>query len=423
MTNILKNKKYLIIVVLIIVVSVIVFFFVQIKPNSGKTYKVKKGNLETVINGKGEVKGEKFTEINLPEAICDQELRVYQLKIVDLVLEGKAVKKGDYIAKLDESQIMTMMRNQMQDKERYDADLRNAVIDSTVNLSNKREAINNAILDLEYQKIDLEQSKYESEAYQRKTKMRYQRAEMDIEKIRRDYLLEKNRLKIQVARYQSSVSKLQKQIEKYQKAMAATTITTPQDGIVMFAKDWSGKTYGKDSELNIWNPLIATLPDMSVVIIETYIKEIDIAKIHLNDSVRITIDALPDKVFPGKVIKIATIGEDHKDFDMKAFKVIIRFEKTEKELKPGMTANNDIIVGSFKDKLLVPLRAIFSKKGKQIVYLKKGGNITEQEIVVVAENEQFGVVENGIKEGDHVLLYQPEEFKVVAETVASKGGV
>ena len=416
----LKNKKYLIIALLIVVaIAAAVFFAFQIKPDSVKTFKVKKGNLETVINCKGEVKGEKYTEINLPDEICDRELRVYQLKIVDLILEGKVVKKGDYIAKIDEGQLSTQMRNKLQDKERMDADLRNAMLDSTVNLSRKRESITNAKLDLEYLKIDLEQSKYESEAYQRKTQMRYQKAELEVEKIRRDYLLDRNKLKIQVGRYQERVAQLQKEIEKYQLAIAATTIRTPEDGIVMFAKDWSGKTYGKDSEVNIWRPLIATLPDMSVVITEAYIKEIDIAKVHLNDSVRITIDALAGRVFSGKVVKIATIGEDHKDFDMKAFKVIIRYEKSDKDLKPGMTANNDIIVGNFKDKLLVSRQAIFSKNGKQIVYLKKGGNIIEQEIELIAENDLFGAVENTLNEGDVLLLYQPDEFKIETEKVAS----
>lgn len=415
-----KNKKYLFIAGSIIVLAVAVFLWFRISPDSNKSCKVKKGNLETVINCKGEVKGEKYTEINLPDEICNEELRIYQIKIADVILEGKAVKKGDYIAKIDESQIMNMMRTQMQDKEKNDADLRNAILDSTVTLSNRRQDIVNAQLDLEYEKIDLEQSKYESEAYQRKTRMSYQKAELQVQKIKRDYLLAKNRLKIQVGRTQTWVDRLQKQIDSYQKAIAATTIRTPQDGIVMFAKDWSGKSYGKDSELSIWRPLLATLPDMSVVITETYVKEIDIAKIHLNDSVRIKIDALPDKVFLGNVIKIATIGEDHKDFDMKAFKIIIRFEKSDKELKPGMSSNNDIIISNLKDKLLVPLKAIFTKEGKSIVYLKKNGQITEQPIEPIAQNDQFASVENTLKEGDVLLLYQPDEFRVETEKVASR---
>lgn len=416
----LTNKKYIAGIAVVAVIGLVIFILFRIKPENDKNYKVKRGNLEVVVNCKGEVKGEKYTEINLPEEVRDQQLRIYQLKIVDVILEGKSVKKGDYIAKLDDSQIATLMRNNMQEKEKFDADLRNAVLDSAVNLSGKREAINNAKLDLEYLKIDLEQSKYESEAYQRKTQMRYQKAEIEVDKIRRDYLLDRNRLKIQVGRYEERVAEFKDRIAKYQKALAATTIRTPEDGIVMFAKDWSGKTYGKDSDINIWRPLIATLPDMSVAISETYIREIDIAKVGVGDSVRITIDALPDKIFWGKVINIATIGEDHKDFDMKAFKVLIRFERSDKDMKPGMSANNDIIIASYQDKLLLPMKAVFAKNGKQIVYLKHGGSITEQEIELVGENEEFGVVEKVIQEGDVVLLYQPDEFKTNTATVAAK---
>ena len=41
----------------------------------------------SVLSDKGEVKGEKYTEINLPEEVRDQQLRIYQLKIVDVILD------------------------------------------------------------------------------------------------------------------------------------------------------------------------------------------------------------------------------------------------------------------------------------------------------------------------------------------------
>src|ERR1035437_1343944 len=356
----LKRKKYLIPIAIIAVLAIAYFIMFQIKPATGKFYKIKKGDLEVVVTCKGEIKGEKFTEINLPEAVCNEDLRVYQLRITDCILEGKEVKKGDYIAKLDEGQFGNMMQDVVTQKEVMDADMRNVLLDSAVSLNGRREDISNAKLDQEYLKIDLDQSKYESESYQRRTKMQYEKGEMGIDKLRRDYRLEKNRMKIRVGRFKIHVAEFQSRIDKYKEALAATTIKAPQDGILMYAKDWNGKSYGKDTEINIWRPLIATLPDMSVAITETYIREIDISKVQLNDSVRITIEALPDKIFWGKVIKIATIGEDHPDFDMKAFKVIIRFDRSDKDMKPGMSANNDIIISSYKDKLLVPLKAIFS---------------------------------------------------------------
>jgi len=395
-------------------IGLMVFIAFQLKPDGRKYYKVKKGNLDVVISSKGDLKGEKYTEINIPDALCNEELRVYQYKLADVITEGKVVKQGEYIAKLDESQLVNMMQDIRQQKEKMDADLRNIVLDSAVNLTGRREDISNARLDLEYLKIDLEQSKYESEAYQRKTQMSYQKAEIGMEKIRRDYLLAKNRLKLQVGRFQAYVDQFQKRIDNYQKALGSTIINAPESGIVMFAKDHSGKSYGKDTEVNIWRPLIATLPDMSVVITESYIREIDISKISIGDSVKIKVDALPKKTFHGKVIKVANIGEDHKDFDMKVFKVVIRLDESDPEMKPGMSANNDIVIGSYRDRLLIPMKAVFSKNNRTVVYLKKGGEIIEQEITLVTDNGTFGIVDKNIKSGDLLLLYQPEEFKTLA---------
>lgn len=68
----------------------------------------------------------------------------------------------------------------------------------------------------------------------------------------------------------------------------------------------------------------------------------------------------------------------------------------------------------------MPRKGIFTKNGKQLVYLKKGSTVTELPIEVIAENDQYGVVEKAIEEGDVVLLYQPDEFKSEATKVASR---
>jgi len=417
----LKQKKYIIPIAVLIFFGVVLVLVSKLSPAADRQYKVKKGNLEVVINSKGEINGEKYTEINLPSAICDESLRVYQFKITDVTQEGKEVKKGDFIAKIDEGAFANQMQSIITQKEVVDAELKNAMIDSAVSMNGRRENIKNALLDLQYNKIDLEQSKFESEAYQRKTKMQYQKAEISLDKLRRDYLLEKNRLKMRVGRSEERVADFDAKIKKYEVAIASTTITAPDKGIVMFAKSRStGKSLGKDSEMDIYRPLVATLPDMSSVVTETYIREIDIAKINVNDSVRITFGALPDKVFWGKVFFIATIGEDHKDFDMKAFKVKIRFDKTDKDMKPGMSSNNDIIVASYSNRLLVPLKAVFTLNKKQIVYVKQGTEIISKVVKTIAQDDEFAVVENNIQEGDIVLLYHPEGIDEPSDEVASR---
>jgi RND family efflux transporter MFP subunit len=404
-----KNKRLLVWgLPAILLIGIALFFILDVDVSAGDSYIVKTGQLNAVVETVGEIQGEKAIEINIPEQIRDRQLNIWGIKIMDMVPEGKIVKKGDYIAQLDQTDISNRMRDRMQEKEKEDADLKNTMIDSTVTLTQKREEVANSLLDLEYNKIDLEQSQYESGAYQRKAQMAYQKAEIALEKKRRDYQLERNRLKMRVQRHESKVAELDELIARYQQALRSTRITTPEDGIVMPGKNWNGKKYSKDDEISTWRPLIATLPDMSTVISETYVKEIDISKITKGDSVRITIDALSHKKYSGKVVHIASIGEDHTGYDMKVFKVIVRFDQSDSELKPGMTCNNEIIINQYENALLIPLTSIFNDKKASFVYLKKGGDIFRQAVELGAEDDKNVVVLKGLDAGDRVLLYEPD---------------
>jgi len=403
-----NNSKQLLVVTIIVVLALGGFLIYNYtKPAEKSEYhKVKRGKFEAVLTCKGEINGLKATEIRMPRILGDRELELWELNILDLVQDGKSVKKGDFVVQLDANKIMASMRQEMQNLEKEVADLNNAKIDSTVTLSNLREEIKNARLDLEYNKIDLEQSKFESEAYQRKTQMAYQKAENNIEKKERDYLLERNKLKVRVGRTAEWVERRQKKIAKFQEAMGSTRITAPEDGIVIFGKSWEGKKFSKDDGVPTYEfaPAIASLPDMSKVLSEIYVKEIDIAKINTGDSVRVTFDALENVMIMGSIKTIARIGESHKDFDMKAFKVIIELDKTNEGLKPAMSSNNEIITARLENALLLPVTAIFKNNGKPFVYVKKKDEMIQQPIITGPENEEFVVVEEGIEEGDIVVL-------------------
>jgi len=404
-----KHVKTILIVfgaVLVLVVAVIVVIQKRV---TGKSRIIQRGVLETVVPGRGEVHGEKSMKIDLAEVLQDYELRVWSYKIADLVQEGKKVSKGDFIARLDQSELMNNMRERMTEKEKVDADLKNAVIDSTVNLTAKREDIVNAQLDLQYKQIDLDMSKYESGAQQRKTKMEYQKAQIALDKTKRDFVLEQNKQKVTISRYEANAKRLQKIVQKYQKAMSLTRITSPGNGIVMIADNYMGKKLTKDSRISTWMPTLATLPDMSSVIVKTYIKEIDITRISLGDSARILVDALPDRSFAGKVIKIANMGEDKSGFDMKVFEVIIRLDRSDPDLKPGMTCNNDIIMKKYDHVLLAPLKSVFKDDHSTFVYLKQGSEIIRRPVLLGDEDEENVVVLKGLEEGDRVLLYAPEQ--------------
>ncbi len=407
------TKKNLYILAVAIVVVVLVSLAVALgtfsTKKADKYYEVKKGPFEAVLSCKGEINGLMATEIKAPPVLGDHDLRLWSMKILDLAPDGKTVKKGDFLLQLDESQVISGMREEQQNNEKYLADLNNAKIDSAVRLTQMREEIKNAMLDLEYNKIDLELSVYESEADQRKTQMSYQKAENAIAKKERDYLLEQNSRKTRVSRYVRQVERSNERIVKFQEAMKAARITAPEDGIVIFGKSWNGKKYSKDDNVSthMYAPPIATLPDMSKVISEIYVKEIDIAKINTGDSVRVSFDAIDGLVINGNIKNIARVGEDHKDFDMKVFKVIIHLDHSDEGLKPAMTSNNDIVLTKIDTAISVPVNAVFSGNGTKYVYLKTPDGPKKQVIVTGLDNEKFILVESGLSEGDKVLLEAP----------------
>lgn len=411
------KRKYIIISAILFLVITATAISVSTSSEKKEIYhEVKKGKFEAIIECKGEINGLKAVEIRLPEVFSNTELRIYQMKITDLIQDGKTVKKGDFIAQLDASQIMPYLQTEQQNLERAMSDLNNAKIDSAIQLSQKREEITNALLDLEYNKIDLEQSVFESEAYQRKAQMTYQKALNNIAKIERSYKMDLDKFATYVTRHEQNVKRSTDKIEQYNVALASCRITAPSDGIVIFGTTLLGEKLSRDQQVVAFDyyPPLATLPDMSEVISEIFVKEIDIAKIEKGDSVLATFDAIEGLALKGHIKEISKMGEDHKDFDMRVFKVTVYLDENDPRLKPAMSANIDIILEKATDVISIPLNTIYSENGETFVYLKNGNDIIKQPIKTGAVNEESILVEEGLSEGDVIVIDAENHFSELA---------
>lgn len=402
-----KNKIIWIVggIAVIVAVAIIAGSTVQ----SDKIHTVKPGSFELTISAKGEIQGKNAVVISLPDDLKRRDLRIYQLKLEDMVQEGTMVKKGDWVATLDAAAITERMQNNKQDLDRHRAELNDAKIDSAIQLTALREELREFKYDLEYQKIELEQAKYESPAYQRKQQMAFNRTLRQMDKKQRDYELKRLELKTKTHRIEERFEGYRKMDELYKKAMAATRVKAPKEGMVMYAKQWNGQKLKVGDNVNIWMPTIATLPDMSVLVSETYIKEIDISKVAVGDSVEVLIDALPDKKYSGIVAKIANIGQDMSGYDTKVFKVSIDLAENSKEIKPAMTTNNNIIVESYDDVLAIPRECLFTQNGDAYVFMKEDGEIKKKRVTPGTENEEEVVILSGLKKSDKILRTIPED--------------
>src|SRR5699024_646634 len=105
-------------------------------------------------------------------------------------------------------------------------------------------------------------------------------------------------------------------------------------------------------------PVVAKLPDFSVMNSVTYVNEVDIRKIQVGQNVDVTLDAMPDKELTGEVTEIANIGEKRPNSDSKVFRVVVEINEADDALRPAMTTSNTIHINTVDSALYVPLETI-----------------------------------------------------------------
>src|SRR5690554_824544 len=284
-----RNKKIIWIVLAVIVV--LVFAVLGRKSLvSVDTYTVKRTTFESAITVKGEIQGKTATLISFPDDLKHRDLWVREFQIKDLIEEGKVVKKGDWVATLDVDNINSQIENNNDDLERRLAEFNDQKIDSAIELTNLRQELKELNFDLDYRKLDLEQAQYESPAYQRKVRVAYNKTLRQIEKKRRDYELRRMNLSVRTKRREDRYNFSLHRDALLKKALEAATIVAPRDGMVMYARTPWGRKVRIGDHVSQWNPAIASLPDLSSLISETFVEEIHITKLAAGDSVLITVD-------------------------------------------------------------------------------------------------------------------------------------
>jgi len=143
--------------------------------------------------------------------------------------------------------------------------------------------------------------------------------------------------------------------------------------------------------------------------VEADIPEVDIGKINLGDSSKITLDAFGEKEFSGKVVEIdpaETVIQG-----VVYYRVRISLDTEEEKIKPGMTANVIIATHSKQNVLILPQKAVIEKEGKKFVRVPVDNkNFKEVEIKTGLRGNR-GEVEiiAGLKEGDKVITFLKEK--------------
>ena len=354
----------------------------------------------------GELMAKNSVDINAPSDL--RRYRIYNVKIVDLVPEGTEVDSNEFIGSLEKSAVNQKIDDVDLEIEKFQSQYTQQKLDTALNLRASREAIRNLEYNLEQKKLQLEQSEYEPPATIRQIKLELKKAERELEQKKENYIIEKHQAEAKMIEVGANLKKQIKYKEGLINLQNQFVIMAPKSGMIVYHKEWGGSKRKVGSTIDPWNSVVATLPDLSVMLSKTYINEVDIRKVKVDQVVNISLDAFPKAKLEGKVTEVANVGEKRANSDSKVFEVIVEVTKSDSTYRPGMTTSNAIVTFSQAESVIAPLECVFSDGVSKYVFVKDGGSITKQEVELGRENSEEVIIKAGIVEDIELLMVEPE---------------
>jgi multidrug efflux pump subunit AcrA (membrane-fusion protein) len=343
-------------------------------------------------------------------------MRLQSFKIQDIVPEGTVVEKGDYIAQLDRTDYDNTLKSALENLNTLQSNLEMAVLDTAVTLTNLRDAIKNQVITVEEAEITLAQSKYEPPATIRQAEISLNKQQRALEQKIKNYQLRKAKALADIKLKKRLLADGTDLVNNLQTFLAQFTIKAPAQGMVIYKEEFNGSKRKTGSQVNPFDRVIATLPDLTTMISKTYVSEIEVNKVKNGQKVTMTIDALPGKSWTGTVYNVANIGEQLENSDAKMFEVLIRVDGVNTTLRPAMTTYNKIIISSFDNVVYIPTECVHTgTDGIPFVYKK---NKTRQVVVLGEMNEKNIIIKQGLEPGTSLYLIAPDEaskFRLVGK--------
>ena len=424
------------IVAVVIIIIMIVFGKLTSKKDTAIVYtEVKQGPFEITVTNSGELEAEKSVDIFGPQIQQSNSqnrggggregggdhMRLQSFKIQDIVPEGTIVKEGDYIAQLDRTEYENTLKTALENLNTLQSNLEMAILDTAVTLTNLRDAIKNQIITVEEAGITLEQSKYEPPATIRQAEINLDKQQRALEQRIKNYNLRKARALTNIKTNKRQLADGQALVDNLQDFLAQFTIKAPSQGMVIYKEEFNGSKRKSGSQVNPFDRVIATLPDLTSMISKTYVSEIEVNRIKSGQEVIMTIDAMPGKSWTGVVTSVANIGEILGNSDAKMFEVLVKVNGINTELRPAMTTYNKIIIKSYENVVYIPTECVHAgTDGIAFVYKK---NKTRQIVLLGEMNEKNTIVKQGLEAGTSLYLIAPDEadkFKLVGKDLVAR---
>ena len=351
-----------------VVLAIIVGFTVY---QSGKnlvtvqTGKVQRQDLATVVSASGEIKPK--TYVNIGANAFGKITHLY-------VREGDQVKKGQLLVQLENVQSSA-------DVNANDAALEAAQTDAIA----ADASLKTAQADLQRAQADYDRNKLDWERAQSLFKDGLiAKSDFDSRKnawATADAGLVQAQSRVDQAKAQNDsaakhVTQARANLTRVTDVLQKTSYNAPYDGVVTNLPVREGESVVIGIQ-NAMGSTLMTIADMSVITAEVKVDETDIVNVHLGQPAEVTIDAIPKKIFHGKVSEIgdnaivrssgvSTSQQTTASEEAKDFKVVVTLTDPPSDLRPGLSSTAKITTATRSNALAVPIQALTLRSKEQV---------------------------------------------------------
>lgn len=354
---------YIVAVVLVVAVSVWAFSGSKRKEQVDfVTEKVAPGNIQSSITATGTI--EPVTSVTVGTQVSGIVSKLY----VDY---NSVVKKGQVIAELDKSNLMSQLNSAKANLQQMQANLRKAQEDLAYQHANF-----NRYKTL-YNKGLVSANDFET------ARLSYQTASQSVSSVRQQ------------------VNAAQEEVKRAQTNLGYATITSPIDGIVLSKSVEEGQTVAASFSTPELFTIAQDLTNMQVV---ANVDEADIGGVKEGERVTFTVDAYPDETFQGTVKQVRQ--EATTTNNVVTYEVVISAPNANLKLKPGLTANVTIFTAERSGVLSVSNKALRYTPTKETVgHMKIVDGGGKSKVWVIEGNTIKSVPVNiGMTDGTHTQI-------------------
>ncbi|MBN2863496.1 MAG: HlyD family efflux transporter periplasmic adaptor subunit [Bacteroidales bacterium] len=338
------------------------------------------------------------------------------LKIAKIVDDGEEVQKGDTIIIFDPAEIRKAIVQSEQQLEIAQAEYDKLKSTQQSDIEDMEADLETTRISREIAQINLETSAFEPDATKKEIQLRLESATIALNRaleqienkkiINREDLLQKS----------LSIRQLKTTLADANYSMNNLFVVSPANGIAIKEHNWNTNQKWSVGDQPYSGSKLIELPDLSEMMAEVNINEVDISKILPGQRVEIRPDAYSDSVYNGSIESVASLAQ-LKDYNskIKIFPVQIRIYGQSKTLLPGLTVSCRIIINEVPDVLYIPLEALFREQDVDYVFLKSGSGFKRHVVKTGSLNTDFAIISEGLNEDAIIALSNPflkkEEMK------------